>query len=269
MELSFFQWLLQALNPFAARTPWLAIALALLIGTYLAALVYKLLHAEEGFVLGYKGWVLGKWAKPARRLTVGRTSADQPLRRLRMQNAELEASGRVRKEILLLCRLLDGDLAYLMVNERTGWEPKLQRLLQSLVSGVTRVVHGDGDHRCGFFIVEEDGTHLVLSVGEGFQQGQVRLPVDFSSVGRAFQTGETYYCRDLTTDPIWSHLIRGCCQYRSVACFPVRAGQVVWGVLCMEAEEAEAFSTDDLMYLEMFAAKLAVICSFHSLQISG
>jgi putative methionine-R-sulfoxide reductase with GAF domain len=268
VELNFFQWLLQALGRISERTPWLVVFVALLLAAYLITLVYKILSAEEGFVLGYKGWVLGKWIKPPRRISVGRSTQGFPLRRLRQEKEELEASGRIKREMILLTRLLDADLAYLMANERVEWESGLRRLVQILVSGVARIVRVDSSHRCGFFIREDDGAHLVLSVGEGYQ-GPVRLPVDFSCAGRAFQTGETYYCRDLLHDPIWNHVVRGRAQYRSVACVPVRAAQVLWGVLCVEAEEPEAFTRDDLLCLEMYAAKLAVICSLHSLQISG
>lgn len=247
------------------RTPWLAIVAIAVIGTYAGILIYKLLRAEEGFVLGYKGWVLGKWTRPTR----FRAKTQDPLRRLRRQNEALEASGRSRKEVILLSRLLDADLAYLLVNERLDWERKLQRLVQSLVSGVACTIAAAGPYRCGFFILEDDNAHLVLAVGEGHDVAPFRLPLDRSCAGRAFQTGETHYCRDLETDPIWSRMLRGPCSYRSLACVPIRAGQVVWGVLCMEAQEPDAFAADDLLYLEMFAAKLAVICSFHSLQISG
>lgn len=258
--------------------PW-PVGVAALVGTlFVGALLWKILRSNEGFLFGYGNWIVGKWqasspapAQPVQPVQVQVQAApgiatDKPEPKRDLQS--LTRAYNLQGSVLTLSRMLDGDLAYLMMHDAADWEPKILSALQTLVSGVTRVVHPMGKCRCGFFILDDSENYLELVVGEGFQGiTRPRLAVERSCAGRAFLTGEDYYCRDVSTDPVYWHSSRGKSDFRSIACVPVRAGQNVFGVLCLDAEQPNAFTTDDFANLEVFAAKLAVFCSFHALQM--
>ncbi|HWI63906.1 MAG TPA: GAF domain-containing protein [Symbiobacteriaceae bacterium] len=255
------------------NSPWL-LGIAALVGVaFVGALLWKILRSNEGFLFGYGNWIVGKWQatppapnRPAQEPTPpgARPAQQEPKRDF----SSLKRAYHLQNSVLTLSRMLDGDLAYLMMHDAGDWEPKIFKALQTLVSGVTRVVHPAGKCRCGFFILDDSERYLELVVGEGFQGlTRPRLAVDRSCAGRAFLTGEDYYCRDVTTDPVYWQSSRGSRDYRSIACVPVRAGQAVFGVLCLDAEQPDAFTTEDFAHLEVFAAKLAVFCSFHALQV--
>jgi len=247
---------------------WFVMLGGVTVTVYVAALLWKILRSEEGFLFGYGDWIIGKWQKErGNGAPYQRGGGD---RRRQRETASLDRQVQAKANVLKLSRLLDGDLAYLMVNDVDDWEPKIIRALQTTVSGVTRVVRPAGRCRCGFFILDEDEQHLVMATGEGYSGDVVpRLALDHSCAGRAFMTGDNYYCRDIATDPVYWHSEHGRRNYRSIACTPVRAGNVVFGVVCIDAEEVGAFTPDDFTHLEVFAAKLAVFCALHTLQATG
>jgi putative methionine-R-sulfoxide reductase with GAF domain len=267
--------------------PWLiALAIAVAIAVF-GALLWKILRSQEGFLLGYGNWIIGKWqaagnpgpapvstaeARVAVEVkTAGKDERTQQAAPTSKQDlGTLKRTLHLQDSVLTLSRMLDGDLAYLMMHDASEWEPKILRSIQTLVSGVTRVVHPTGRCRCGFFILDDTEQHLVLAVGEGYDNAKrpPKLALDRSCAGRAFLSGEDYYCRDITSDPVYWHSASGDKAYRAIASVPVRAGQAVFGVICLDAEQANAFTQEDFVNLEVFAAKLAVFCAFHALQVS-
>lgn len=273
------EYLVKLLQSFTGSV-WFTVLLG---GTGIAifgALLWKILRSEEGFLFGYGNWVIGKWqpakstAPATEKPEAARNTAGRPLTEEEVQARKAELTGykralQVKGNVLTLSRLLDGDLAYLIMNDPREWDTKFWRAVQTLISGVTRVVRLNGRCRCGFFILEESGQQLVLAVGEGYPGiKRPRLALDHSCAGRAFQTGDNYYCRNTATDPVYWHSERGNKDFRSIACVPVRAGAAVFGVICLDATEPDAFTTDDFVHLEVFAAKLAVFCAVHT-QVAG
>lgn len=246
--------------PFA---PWVLLMSAGVLATFLFAFLWKILSAEEGFLFGYGNWTFGRWKGRERQL-------ESPSPLMRRDRGDLQVDLQVKADVLTLCRLLDGDLAYLMMQDAGGWESKIMRALQTIVSGAVRVAAPEGRSRSGFFILDDEEEHLVLAAGEGYERSRrPRLAMDHSCAGRAFLTGEDYYCRDILTDPAYWRSARDNRDYRSIACVPVRAGRAVFGVLCLDAREPDAFSADDFAHLEVLAAKLALFCALHTLQATG
>lgn len=253
--------------------PGLAVVAGFVAAVFLFALLWKILSSEEGFLFGYGKWVVGKWQgskKPVEAADPGESKAGKRANAepAPAPTAERPEANERAQAVLTLSRLLDGDLAHLMMSDE--WDSKIQRALQMIVSGISRVVDPAGRCRCGFFILDEGGDCLILCAGEGYMGSrQPKLTLDHSCAGRAFQTGEDYYCKDIATDPVYWDSVRGNRDYRSIACVPVRAGRNVFGVICLDAPEANAFTAEDFHYLEVFAAKLAVFCAFHMLQVMG
>jgi len=250
-------------------TTWFIVFGGLVATVYLAALLWKILKSDEGFLFGYGEWIVGKWQRSSAK---SETQTERP-QASRRQDREESATRKARRDIairqqeltenvLRFSRLLDGDLAYLMLNG--DWDERILRAFQAIVSGITRVVQPAGRCRCGFFVLDDDQQYLTLAAGEGYSGALPRLAIEHSCAGRAYVTGENYYCRDVETDPVYWHSGKGRREsYRSIACIPVRTGPFVFGVLCLDAKEAGAFSAEDFTYLELFAAKLALFCAFH------
>lgn len=285
--------------------PWLIPSAALVAIAFISVFLWKILRSQEGFLLGYGNWILGKWGG-----TVGKQEPaappppPQPPLQVLVQpvpgpggpvilsqpgqqpakggqggsggqppafNRDMAALKRLlalQESVLTLSRTLDGDFAYLMLHDAREWPNKVARAMQTLCSGITRVVHPLGRCRCAFFILDEsDENYLVMVAGEGYGDMQrTKLALEHSCAGRAFLTGEDYYCRDIADDPVYWQSAHGTRSFRSIACVPVRAGQNVFGVICLDSEQPNAFTPEDFAHLEVFAAKLAVFCAFLTLQ---
>lgn len=253
-------------------SPWMVGVTILGAILFVLALLWKIVRSDEGFLFGYGNLVFGKWQKgrpaapPPAELApaVGRAprQASPPDRTLQELRAELER----KVGVLGLAKALDADMAAMMLREADAWPEKLWRALQTLVSGVTKVVKPAGSCRAGFFALDEDEAHLLLWVGEGYQYGrQPRLGVENSCAGRAFMTGANYYCKNIRTDPVYFQSSANQEEYLAIACVPVQTSGQIFGVLCVDAKVAEAFTPADFEHLELFAAKLAVFLAFHSL----
>lgn len=256
-------------------SPWFVGATILGAVLFVLVLLWKILRSEEGFLFGYGNWVVGKWQK-GRQAAPGEAmppAPQQPQRRpLSADQAlqALQADLALKTGVLSLAKALDADMAAMMLREADAWPEKLWRALQTLVSGVTRVVHPSVSCRAGFFALDEDEAHLVLWVGEGYQYGRrPRLAIENSCAGRAFTTGTSYYCKNIRTDPVYFQSSAGSEEYLAIACVPIQTSGQIFGVLCVDAKTADAFTPADFEHLEVFAAKLAVFLAFHSLHAGG
>lgn len=249
-------------------SPWLMGATILGAVLFVLALLWKIMRSEEGFLFGYGNWVVGKWQR-GRPAAPGEAAPTHPLRRpapAEQAIQDLRADLALKTGVLSLAKALDADMAAMMLREADAWPEKLWRALQTLVSGVTKVVQPSVSCRAGFFALDEDEAHLVLWVGEGYQYGRrPRLAIENSCAGRAFITGANYYCKNIRTDPVYFQSSTGSEEYLAIACVPIQTSGQIFGVLCVDAKTADAFNPADFDHLEVFAAKLAVFLAFHSL----
>jgi len=239
---------------------WFVVLAGGVASIYLIVFLWKIIKSQEGFLFGHGNWVIGKWrTQPADGL------GDKT--QVEVAAKALSASPH-RLNVLKLSRVVDLDIAYLMVNDSSDWNSKIQRAFQTIVSGVTRVVGPAGHCRCGLFVLDDDERHLILIAGEGYgNKPRSRLALERSCAGRSFLTGDTYYCRDVHSDPVYYHpSALGKTDFRSIACVPVRAGHAIFGVICLDAHDAAAFTEEDFLHLGVFAAKMAVLCAFYCLQ---
>jgi putative methionine-R-sulfoxide reductase with GAF domain len=268
-------------------SPWFLGGTAVVAVLFVLALLWKILGSDEGFLFGYGNWVVGKWQKgrqaPGAPVAAPSTARERKGKASRREGGEatwaqtnendlsaLHQELALKTGVLGLSKALDADMASLMMREVEAWPEKVGRALQTLVSGVTRVVRPAGRCRAGFFALDEDDAYLVLWVGEGYVLGRKpRLAIENSCAGRAFITGANYYCKDIQSDPVYFQSAGGSEEYRSIACVPVQTSGQIFGVLCLDARQVNAFTQADFEHLEVFAAKLAVFLAFHSLQSGG
>lgn len=244
-------------------SPWLVGGTLGGASIFLLAFLWKIIRSDEGFLFGYGNWVFGKWIK---RPSASGTAACPPSQPEPSPQATVRADLALKTAVLGLSKALDADMAALMMQGPDAWGDKLWRALQTLVSGVTRVVQPALSCRSGFFALDEDENYLVLWVGEGYQYGRrPRLAIENSCAGRAFMSGASYYCRNIRTDPVYFHSTGSSEEYLAIACVPVQTSGQIFGVLCVDAKVEDAFTQADFDHLEVFAAKLAVFLAFHTL----
>jgi len=264
-----------------------AVLTVLVAALFLGTLLWKIIRSDEGFLLGYGNWVFGKWQNSRdspggpcihehhyhhhshRNLPQICTHHEVPPDCIPSESGAnrqaRERAWRTATEALRFSRTLDTDLAFLLARPPAEWAAEISRHCQTLISGIPRVIRPGCRCRCGFFVPDSQGRELVLVVGEGFKR-RPRLTME-SCAGRAFRTGEPYYCKDIVTDPVYWHSASDSREFRSIACVPVRAGRTVFGVICLDAERVNAFTSEDFSHLETFAAKLAVLCALHAMQV--
>jgi putative methionine-R-sulfoxide reductase with GAF domain len=255
------------------ESAWVLVLGALAGLAVLAALIWKIIRSEEGFLFGYGDWVVGKWQAVSENPAEGCRVREQPGQPPAGRQPKRDATGlkkalEVKSNVLTLSRLLDGDLVCMMTSRPQDWNERAMRAVQTLVSGATRIVRPTGRCRCGFFILDEhDERYLIMAAGEGYGGSKrPRLAIDCSCAGRAFLTGECYYCKDTATDPVYYQSNPGKRDFRAIACIPVKAGMSVFGVICLDAEQPGAFTQEDFVHLEALAVKLAAFCALFSMQ---
>lgn len=240
------------------QTPWYYAGLATVVA-YFIIVLYKVARSEEGFVLGYRGWALGKWQR------------SPTMRRLAADFDRLKSNIRYKTDVIYLSRLLDGDIAYTLVSAQG--RDKWRRVEKALVSGVCRVIAPGMPHRTGLLVpdAEQPGA-LFLMCTDGYsqeEQDNMRVPMDGTVSGQCYRLAEPVYCQDVTATPAFHHAAEQQPVYRSAIAMPVRAGQLMLGVLVVEAEPPAAFGDDDFACLEQFSAKLAVLLAVRQRQRKG
>lgn len=134
-----------------------------------------------------------------------------------------------------------------VINRRLEMEP----LLDAIVEQVSKVL--------GYPVVDivlVEGDELVVRAGAGLElRGEKRLTLDEGVVGRVVRTGKPEFVSDVTQDEDYSEYVPG------VACeiaVPLHKGDVVVGVLNVEAFEPGALGEEDLRLLMLLADQVSV-----------
>lgn len=220
-------------------------ALAVLV----VVVVVKVWRSEEGAVFAWGKLELIKWrhSELAKKL-------EQSLR-------ELDAVSRKQGQVITFAKKLANDMAYSFSGDNPDrFDLDIQKTVAFIVAALPKIMSADGTHRCAVFVPTAEGTSLRVHTAFGYRresEGKIRLAIPNSAAGWAFQTRQTYYCKDTEKDPRWTRLPDQRHAYRSILCLPIVAGNHCFGILNIDAIEAEAFTPDDQTYLEMFAYHLA------------
>lgn len=227
----------------------------------LAMLALKLARAEEGAAFSVGEAKLLPWK-------------DSTLaQKLKGSINDLDRVNKKQAQVILLSRTLANDIAYLFsLEDIEETEIGIQKSIDMIVAGLPAIMSADGSHRCAVLIPEdEDEKALVVHTAHGYRresEDKMRLAIPDSVAGYAYHSRKTYYCRDLTKDHHWKPLPNQRVKYHSIMCTPIVSGDECLGVLNIDAVEADAFSDDDIAYLELFAYQLVTLLTLEEKVLS-
>jgi signal transduction histidine kinase len=164
-----------------------------------------------------------------------------------VENAKLfEQTKRRLTETRLLQQIMQGAAAHL----------NFDKVLERTIGALHRML---GLEHLSFAIPEEDGAGLHIHpshIGYGLTTTDTTVPLEGSTIGRAYQTGETQIVPDLQEAPYRLGDSRG---MRSKISVPVKVGARVIAVLNAESSEVNAFDEENVRLFEAVAAQLGVV----------
>jgi len=164
--------------------------------------------------------------------------SEPALRVAQTRMAELEALQRIGRAL----------------NKTLALEQILQVLLKEAVA-ITPATHG-----C-IFLMDEETEQLGLSVWQGYDQdqvnrlGQIESWIGNGIIGRAKETGRVVYISDLEQDSDYKAIVPAS---RSGLAIPIHYCQKVAGVINLESPHRDAFSAENLCFLETLAEQAAL-----------
>ncbi|MCL6443643.1 MAG: GAF domain-containing protein [Alicyclobacillus sp.] len=134
--------------------------------------------------------------------------------------------------------------------------------------------HGICNGQCGrsrvaIFTKEDDEDFLRLFHGLGYSseaQENLRLPIHSSFAGRAYLTKETQKTGDFLSISNQYTKLKGQHTYSSLMCTPIIFHNEVLGVLCIDAEESDAFSDFHADIFRCFANQLSLLLVAHRIR---
>lgn len=132
------------------------------------------------------------------------------------------------------------------------------RLEDTLQSAVETLAAGLGNVRVGLFLSSPHSHTLRLEAGVGYHPnliGNLYLRPGEGIVGQSAERGEPV----LLTDVRSPASILAAPDTRSVLCVPLTAGPFIVGVLAVESEQPNAFTTADMRLLSTLAGNLGMI----------
>lgn len=237
----------KSLETLAGACPWLShvagIVCIVLAITATAVLICRMRHPTTFSLLGG----LFKW-----------TTKD-PDEQLVSSIQKLERDADTKTSIMFLVKLFIRDYGDFLAAPSPQ---RYSRLHSMVLASLSKTVRAKGEHRCSVMVPTEDGNHLSIAEGCGFTEKErkhTRLAINRSCAGEAFRSHELYYCKDTREDRNWVRNPSSSHDYLSVVCVPLIVGEQAFGVLSVDATEANAFSNDDLATLGLFASCLSVL----------
>ncbi|MBI2900471.1 MAG: GAF domain-containing protein [Planctomycetes bacterium] len=115
-----------------------------------------------------------------------------------------------------------------------------------------------GCHYAAVFGADHERGALALLAQSSDRDLDLRLgdeiPFEKGLVGTAFRLGETVSVRDVSRELLYLAKVP---DIRSEACVPIRVGERCLGVLDAQSREGEAFTPDDVIFLETMARFVA------------
>jgi len=105
------------------------------------------------------------------------------------------------------------------------------------------------------FWLPDESLQSLSPIASTDWEGSATISVTEGIVGRAFRERKTQYVADVLYDPDYRAMLPA---VRSQLCVPLRRAERVLGVLSLESDETDGFTSDDLVLAESIAEALAL-----------
>ncbi len=124
-----------------------------------------------------------------------------------------------------------------------------------VIAEVTKIVSRVYAHRCGVFLIDEDGNTMRPHPSyHGFSFSPLVLPLSYGIAGKVASTGLPIMANDVSAEPAY---FRDDETTRSELCVPIRLINRIIGVFNVESQELNAFDQEDQSFLTTIAGGLA------------
>lgn len=152
-------------------------------------------------------------------------------------------------------RMADRQITLYDVLRMVGGQLNPQAVVEAAVDAISQFV---GWQHVGIALPTEDGQGWVLVAAKGFLTAAVgrTFTNEQGIVGRAFRTGDTQYAAYVQDDP--DYVARPGDSTQSELAVPMRRGDRIIGVLNVESDQPEDFSTEDIILAESLAGAVAL-----------
>jgi transcriptional regulator with GAF, ATPase, and Fis domain len=234
----------------AVAQPWVTTVLAIfIIGFVAAILIMSFWKVKQGAELSIPG--------------ILQVKPNDLLERYREENEQLALQSKQKTQLIKMLQQMAVEVTKAMAcRSDTEFAELCQAVYQYALPGICLVLAKQkaNNHRVAVFVPESD-THLKIHVAVNFSPDgmkHLRLSIADSAAGRVLQTGEPYFCGDVSTEgnSFTAHP-KASRKYLSLICVPIKVGEQIVGVLSIDGEEKDSFSREEAEYLRYFAHTLA------------
>lgn len=117
-------------------------------------------------------------------------------------------------------------------------------------------------HRCAIWAPINDRLLGILAASAGFPDNyrtQRFLEIDGSVAGRCFRTRNSTIIPKVSEDREFRHNPNSPHTYNSLICVPIMFGNICLGVLTVDGKEENAFKSEDIETVEIYAEMVAMV----------
>lgn len=117
-------------------------------------------------------------------------------------------------------------------------------------------------HRCAVWLKIDDRNLGLHAASAGFPdnyRNHRALEIDRSVAGRCFRTRTSIYSPNVFNDRDFIHNPHSPHNYKSLICVPLVLGDVCFGVITIDGKEENAFKTEDIETVEVYAEMAAMV----------
>lgn len=165
-------------------------------------------------------------------------------------------------EAILLCDIIARDLAYGYHRLKSCNDIRTFKLArQALLAGITKLLGRKGDERTRACIFVPQNDVLVIDEADGYSaesRDMLKLKINETIAGEAFEKLYTRYCPDRTKDPGFKENPHRTRNYKSIVCVPIHVGYDIYGILNIDAIPANAFNDLEIKCFESYAKLIAL-----------
>jgi len=158
----------------------------------------------------------------------------------------------------LLAKRVEKLSALLEIGKAMASERSLDRLLQLILTDVTRVMEAE---RSSLFLVDRERDELWSKIAQGLEVREIRMPIGTGIAGYVAQSGEVVNIRDAYADPRFNEETDRRTGYRTrtILCTPMRNKRdEVIGVLQVLNKQDGCFDPQDEELLLALSSQAAV-----------